>query len=109
MIEGFRKGVKSAKRTIRAMLFGDFGAITREANILRNERAALDDIAVSLTVFFILVGLVFVPIGVKSVLTVNKTDVGITSGSTTETIYDNIVPISFVVLIMAIIYMVKKG
>jgi len=100
---------KSVHRATDAAIRVFNGAdVKPEFDMLKNERAALDDIAVSLTVFFILVGLVLVPIGVKSILGVNKTDVGITTGSTTETIYDNIVPIAFVVLIMAIIYMVKR-
>jgi hypothetical protein len=69
----------------------------------------LSSLGIEFTIFLLVIALVLVPIGVKTYLNTNKTDVGITSGSTLETIFDNIVPIMFVVLILAVIYMVKRG
>lgn len=68
----------------------------------------LSETAIELTVLFILLAVVFFPIGVKYILGINKTDIGIEAGSNTETIVDNIVPIALVVVIMGLVNLFKK-
>ncbi len=69
----------------------------------------LAGLAIEFTVFLLVMALVLVPVGMKEMLNVNQTAVGITAGSTTATIFDNIVPIMLVVILLGILYMVKGG
>ena len=56
----------------------------------------------------IVIGLLLIPIGVKTILGINKTANGIVAGSTTELIVDNIVPLALVGILMALIYGTRK-
>jgi len=84
--------------------------VAERSAIIKDSTAQRDlsSIGIEFTIFLLVIALVLVPIGVKTYLNTNKSDVGIVSGSTLETIFDNIIPIMFVVILLAIIYMVKK-
>jgi len=100
---------ENVKRWLKTALTIGYANAIKEAinDTFNNEHASVTTVAIEFTIFLLVMALVLVPIGIKTMLTVNKTDVGIQSGSTTETIFDNIVPIVLVVLLLAIIYMVK--
>jgi hypothetical protein len=72
-------------------------------------KASMDSKAIELTVVFIVIGILLIPIGLKQILTVNKTQSGITAGSTTETIVDNLAPIGLIGVLIGLVYWFKGG
>lgn len=69
---------------------------------------SMDTKAIELTVVFIVIGILLIPVGLKQILNVNKTDVGIVTGSTTETIVDNLAPIGLIGILLGLVYWFKS-
>ena len=76
---------------------------------LDDDTASMDDKIINLTIALILVGVVLIPIGLKTILGVNKTDVGIATGSTLDTILTNIPLIALIVVFMLLLSEMKRG
>ena len=70
---------------------------------------SMDTKAIELTVVFIVIGILLIPVGLKQILGVNKSEVGITAGSTTETIVDNLAPIGLIGILLGLVYWFKSG
>jgi hypothetical protein len=73
---------------------------------VRNE-SGLMELAQELTGFLVMVGLVMLPIGYAAISGLNKTALGITVGSTQDTILTSILTITLAVVVMALIGKVK--
>lgn len=70
---------------------------------------SMDEKAIQLTVVFIVIGILLIPVGLKQILNVNKTEAGITTGSTTETIVDNLAPIGLIGILLGLVYWFKSA
>lgn len=89
--------IKEQLVTASAMLFGfDSKKPKQVASFLYNDEASLDDKVIGLVVVCLLVALVLIPIGISALNNVNKTAAGIDTGSTQETIVDNL-PVIFLI------------
>jgi len=69
---------------------------------------SLVESGIGLTVLLLVVGLVLAPIGLKTTLGVNKSEIGIQSGSTLETIWDNIPVLALVAILLGVIYTIYR-
>lgn len=76
---------------------------------LNDDNASMDDKIINITIALILVGVVLVPIGLKTILNVNQTDIGIEAGSTLSVILDNIPLIALIVVFMILLSEMKRG
>lgn len=70
---------------------------------VRSEKASLMTLGTEITGFLVVVGLVMMPVGYAAISGLNKTAVGITTGSTQDTILTSILTISLAVVVMALI------
>jgi len=71
-----------------------------------SENGDLAAVAISITVFLIVVGYVLAPIGLTVITGVNTTEAGVATGSNAS-IWNAIVPIVLATLILAVIYHLK--
>lgn len=72
------------------------------------EVGALTEIAIGLTIFFVVIGYVLAPVGMTAFGVVNRTQAGVVAGTASGNIWDALVPVSLAVLILALIYVVKS-
>lgn len=75
---------------------------------MENTEASLMNKATELTGFLVVVGLVMVPVGYSAIANINKTAVGITVGSTQDTVLTSILTISLAVIVMGLISAFSK-
>ena len=70
----------------------------------------LVEIAIGLTILMIVLGYIFVPVGVEAFDGVNRTAAAsIASGTTGGNIWDAIMPVSLAVIILALVMVIKKA
>jgi hypothetical protein len=72
-------------------------------NMWKDTNANLMDLGVEMTGFLVVIGLVMMPIGYTAISSLNKTTLGITAGSTQDTVLTSILTISLAVIVMALI------
>jgi predicted secreted protein len=68
----------------------------------------LAGIAISITIFLVVVGYILAPVGLVSIAGVNRTAAGVTSGTTNGNMWDAFVPIILAVLVISVVYFLKS-
>jgi hypothetical protein len=77
-------------------------------SLIKNNSGDIATMAISLTIFLVIVGYVLAPIGLTAMENVNVTSAGVDSG-TNASIWDALVPISLAGLIIGVIYAFKNS
>lgn len=72
------------------------------------EIGAVIEVAIGLTILFVILGYVFAPVGLTSFGAVNRTASGVASGTTNGNIWDALVPVGLASLILAVVMVIKK-
>jgi predicted secreted protein len=68
----------------------------------------LAGIAISITIFLVVVGYILAPVGLTAVSTVNRTAAGVAPGTTNGNMWEAFVPIILAVLVIAVVYFLKN-
>lgn len=78
-------------------------------NFFKSEKAVGDlaGIAISITIFLVIVGYILAPVGLTAMAGVNTTAAGVASG-TNANIWNALVPIILAVLLIAVVYFLKQ-
>lgn len=101
--------MKLKDKIIKRMPVSLEDGVDKIKDFLDDDNASMDDKIINITIALILVGVVLVPIGLKTILNVNQTDIGIASGSTLSVILDNIPLIALIVVFMILLSEMKRG
>jgi len=72
------------------------------------EIGLLVEIAIGLTILFVVIGYVLAPVGLTAFGGVNRTAAGVAAGTTAGNIWDALLPVSIAVLILALVMVIKK-
>jgi len=80
-------------------------------NFLTDKSGSLDlaGIAISITVFLVVVGYILAPVGLTAVSGVNRTASGIDSGTTNGNMWDALVPVVLAALVIGVVYFLKTS
>jgi hypothetical protein len=78
-------------------------------SMLKGEQAMGDlaGVAISITVFLVVIGYILAPVGLTSMANVNRTAAGVTTGTTNGNIWDALVPIVLAALVIGVVYFLK--
>lgn len=77
-------------------------------NFMENNKGDIAAVAISLTIFLVVVGYVLAPVGLTAIAGVNTTAAGVSTG-TNASIWNALVPIGLAALIIAVIYNLKNS
>jgi len=76
---------------------------------MKNTDASLMSLGTEITGFLVVVGLVMMPVGYAAISGLNKTAIGITEGSTQDSILTSVLTISLAVVVMGLISKVSSS
>lgn len=74
---------------------------------MKSDKGDIATVAISLTIFLVVVGYVLAPVGLTAIAGVNTTAAGVDTG-TNASIWNALVPIGLAALIIAVIYNLKN-
>jgi hypothetical protein len=72
-----------------------------------NENGDLTTVAISITIFLVVVGYILAPVGLTAMTGVNTTAAGVDTGSAAN-IWNALIPLTLASLIIAVVYNLKK-